>query len=48
MFLSIGKLSKHKYLKWSCILNLEVQDKNYDEKKSWGQISFKEKWKFDP
>jgi hypothetical protein len=32
----IKKLSKHIYLKWSCILNLKLWAKNYDENKNQG------------
>jgi hypothetical protein len=31
---TIGKFSKHKYLKWSCVLDLKLWPKSYDEKKS--------------
>jgi hypothetical protein len=28
-------LLKCKYIKWSCIFDLRLQAKNYDEKKNW-------------
>jgi hypothetical protein len=34
-FYIIEKLSKCKYLKWSCIFYLKLQAKIYHEKKSW-------------
>ncbi len=36
---NIGKLFKCKYLKWSCIFNLTLWTKNYDENKICYQIS---------
>jgi len=39
---TIGKPSKHRYLKWSCIFNLMLWTKNYDENKSQGQFSPRE------
>jgi hypothetical protein len=44
---TIGKPSKHICLKWSCIFNLKLWAKSYDEKKSQVQISPGEKGKFD-
>ncbi len=40
----IGKLLKHKYPKWSCILNLRLWTKSYNEKKSWKSNFLGEKW----
>jgi len=41
-----GKISKFRYIKWSCILDLKVWIKSYDEKKVGGQISLFDPWLF--
>ncbi len=38
----IGKLLKHKYLKWACMTHLDIWNTSYGQKKGW-----KSNWQFD-
>ncbi len=35
MIYNIGKLLKHRCLKWACIIHLSTYDTSYGQKKGW-------------